>query len=54
MAGSDIKNAPKKPKHQIIRNYKVIKSNDLIQRSKFELSAQEQNNALSDKQDKAG
>jgi len=45
MSGRDENNKSivlKKPKYQAIRNFKVIKSNSLIQKSKFELSAQEQ------------
>ena len=45
MPDSDGKNklgASNKRKYQAVRNYKIIKSNELIQKSKYELSAQEQ------------
>jgi len=41
-SGKNKSGASEKPKYQVIRNCKVIKSNSLIQKSKFELSVQEQ------------
>ncbi len=41
MPAKDIKNTPQR-KMMELRNYKVVKSNDLIQKSRFNLSLQEQ------------
>ena len=41
MPAKDVKNTPER-KMMELRNYKVVKSNDLIQKSRFNLSLQEQ------------
>jgi len=41
-SGENKVGASKKSKYQAMRNYKIVKSNELIQKSKYELSAQEQ------------